>query len=101
MLTGGGSAQFGSSESSQLNAASQKTMGAMPSQCPSAPSAAAPASGGPVRYQAGTTYGKSLVRWSLATDGLSPEGTAVLVTRDSMASGALSASVRPLRTAKP
>src|ERR1700743_1364736 len=47
------------------------------------------------------TYGKSLVRWSLATDGLRPEGTAVLVTRDSMASRALSASVPPRRAAKP
>ena len=33
--------------------------------------------------------------------GFSPEGTAVPVTRESMASGALSASVRPLKPANP
>ena len=49
---------------------------------------------------AGTTYGKFLFRRCLDTDGFSPEGTAVLTTRDSIASGALSASVRPLRAAK-
>jgi hypothetical protein len=37
----------------------------------------------------------------LATDGFSPERTAVPATRDSITSGALSASVRPLRVAKP
>ncbi len=55
--------------------------------------------GAPVH--AGTTYGNlSDLRW-LAMDGFSPEGTAVPETRDSMTSGALSASVRPLRVAKP
>jgi hypothetical protein len=55
----------------------------------------------PVDGHAGTTYGKFLSRRSLDTDGLSPEGTAVPATRDSITSGALSASVRPLRAAKP
>jgi len=50
---------------------------------------------------AGTTYGNLLFRWFLATDGFSPESTAMPVTRDSITSGALSASVRPLRVAKP
>ena len=49
---------------------------------------------------AGTTYGKSLPRSCWDTDGFSPEGTAVFTTRDSIASGALSARVRPLRAAK-
>ena len=35
------------------------------------------------------------------TDAFRPEGTAVFVTSESMASGALSASVRPFRAAKP
>jgi hypothetical protein len=60
-------------------------------------SAAAALRGG----QAGTTYGKLVARASLETDGVSPEGTAVSRTRDSMASGALSAMVRPLRLANP
>jgi hypothetical protein len=50
---------------------------------------------------AGTTYGNLSDRRWLAMDGFSPEGTAVPETRDSMTSGALSASVRPLRAAKP
>jgi hypothetical protein len=55
----------------------------------------------PADGHAGTTYGKFLSRRSSDTDGLSPEGTAVPATRDSITSGALSASVRPLRAAKP
>ena len=50
---------------------------------------------------AGTTNGKSVARCSAATDGCSPEGTAMPATRDSIASGALSASVRPFRAANP
>jgi len=50
---------------------------------------------------AGTTYGNLSVRRCCATDGFSPEGTAVPATRDIITSGALSASVRPLRVAKP
>jgi hypothetical protein len=50
---------------------------------------------------AGTTYGKLLSRGCWVTDGFSPDGTAMAVTRDSIASGALSACVRPLRAAKP
>jgi len=41
------------------------------------------------------------VRTAAATDGFSPAGIAVPATSDSIASGALSASVRPLRAAKP
>jgi hypothetical protein len=52
------------------------------------------------RGHAGTTYGKLLARRCSATDGFNPEGTAVATTRDSIASGALSASVRPLRPVK-
>jgi hypothetical protein len=52
------------------------------------------------RGQAGTTYGKLSARAYRDTDGCSPEGTAMLVTRDSMASGALSAMVRPLKPAR-
>jgi len=51
--------------------------------------------------RAGTTYGKFLSRRSLDTDGLSPEGTAVPATRDSITSGASSASIRPLRMVNP
>ena len=50
---------------------------------------------------AGTTYGNLLSLRCLATDDFNPEGTAVPATRDSITSGALSASVRPLRAAKP
>ncbi len=52
-------------------------------------------------YAAGTTYGKAVSRIRWATDGFNPDGTAMLVTSESMASGALSAIVRPLRAAKP
>jgi hypothetical protein len=47
------------------------------------------------------TYGNALCLSCLATDGLSPEGTAVLATRENIASGELAANVRPLRLAKP
>ena len=50
---------------------------------------------------AGTTYGNLLSLRCLATDGFNPEGTALPATSDSITSGALSASVRPLRVAKP
>src|SRR6266496_45215 len=50
---------------------------------------------------AATMYGKFPLRRCSDTDGFKPEGTAVLTTRDSITSGALSASVRPLRTANP
>ena len=50
---------------------------------------------------AGMTYGKWLSRRCSATEGSSPEGTAMLATSDSITSGALSASVRPLKVAKP
>ena len=58
---------------------------------------------GPARRlaHAGTTYGKSSLRCCWVTERLSPLGTAVPATRDSMASGALSAWVRPLSAAKP
>jgi hypothetical protein len=49
----------------------------------------------------GTTYGNLLSLRCLATDGFNPEGTAVPATRDSITSGALSASVPPLRVVKP
>jgi hypothetical protein len=45
--------------------------------------------------------GKSGARKAAATEGFRPDGTAVPVTRDSIASGALSAGVRPLKPAKP
>ena len=53
------------------------------------------------RDHAGTTNGNLSTRSFSATDGLSPEGTAVPATSESITSGALSASVRPLRPAKP
>ena len=53
------------------------------------------------RRQAGTTYGNVPLRRWADTSAFSPDGTAVFVTRESMASGALSASDRPLRPANP
>lgn len=49
----------------------------------------------------GTTYGNWSVCCALVVAGVRPLGTAMLVTRDITASGALSARVRPLRVAKP
>ncbi len=54
----------------------------------------------PAKGHAGTTYGNLSSRRCLAMDGFSPEGTAMPETRDSIASGALSAIIRPLRAAK-
>jgi hypothetical protein len=50
---------------------------------------------------AATTYGKALLRRCSETDGVSPDAMAVLSTTENITSGALSASVRPLRTANP
>jgi hypothetical protein len=50
---------------------------------------------------AGTMYGNLLVLSFSGTEGRNPAGTAVATTRDNIVSGALSASVRPLRPVKP
>src|ERR1700728_4162945 len=51
--------------------------------------------------QAGVRNGNWPERWAAVTDGRSPPGTAAPTTRDIIASGALSASVRPFLLTKP